>query len=69
MISINITKAELMLGISVSYKLRNYGFTQFTGQINVHKNQIVDSITAECFPTERDLLTLSFDKIKKELKR
>jgi hypothetical protein len=69
MICLEINKSELLFGISVSYKLRKYGFTQFEGQINVHKSQIVESIVAECYPTERDLLTMNFDKIKKELKR
>ena len=68
MISIEITKSELAFGIGVSYKLQKYGFTQFTGQINVHKSQIIESVIAECFPTERDLLTMNFDEIKGKLK-
>ena len=69
MICLEINKSELLFGISVSYKLRKYGFTQFEGQINVHKSQIIESIVAECYPTMKDLLTMNFDKIKKELKR
>ena len=69
MICLEINKSELLFGITVSYKLRKYGFTQFTGQINVHKNQIIESVIAECYPTMEDLLTMNFDKIRKELKR
>ena len=69
MIRLEITKNELMLGIGVSHKLQRYSFTQFTGQINVHKNQIVESVIAECYPTMEDLLTMNFDKIRKELKK
>ena len=69
MICLEITKSELIFGISVSHKLQRYGFTQFTGQINVHRGQIIESVVAECYPTLKDLLTMNFDKIKKELKR
>lgn len=69
MISINITQGELMLGIGLTHKLRNRGFTQFEGFTKVYRNFIGHSITAECFPTLRDLLTMNFDKIRKELKR
>lgn len=69
MICLEINKSELLFGIAVSYKLQKYGFTQFEGQINVHRSQIIESIVAECYPTVQDLLTMNFDKIKKELKR
>ena len=69
MININMTKAELMLGIGLTHKLRNRGFTQFEGFIRVQQGFTGIYVIAECFPTLKDLLTMNFDKIKKELKR
>jgi hypothetical protein len=69
MISINITKAELMLGIGLTHKLRNQGFTQFEGFTRVQQKFLGQSIIAECYPTLKDLLTMNFDRIRKELKR
>ncbi len=68
MIRLEITKSELLLGIGVSHKLQKYGFTQFVGQVDVHRSQIIESVVAECYPTERDLLTMNFDKVRKELR-
>ena len=69
MICISISKVELGLGIGLTYKLRSLGFTQFEGYIKVEKNLLRESITALCHPTEKDLITMNFDRIKEELKR
>lgn len=69
MIQIEITKSEILFGIGVSHKLLKYGFTQFAGQINVHRSQIIESVIVECYPTLKDLLTMSFDEIREELRR
>ena len=69
MISIDIAKIELKYGLSLTYKLRRLGFTQFEGYIKIEKNLLGESITALCFPTEKDLITMNFDRIKEELKR
>jgi len=69
MIRVDITDIELKYGISLTYKLRKLGFTQFGGHIKIEKNLLGKSITALCYPTERDLITMNFNRIKEELKR